>query len=75
MGGEVAFSCLHLVDSPCQKLPQPHKGVWGEGGGVLAVIGSGCIGGPVLEEHAPSAGPLGPVGSFHEFGGGNFGSW
>ena len=38
---------------------------------MLVVWGRGRISGPVLEEHVPSAGPEGLVGSSHEFGGGN----
>ena len=44
--------------------------MWGEGGGVLIVWGSGHIGGQVLEEHVPSAGPEGLIGFFHKLGGG-----
>jgi len=43
VGGQVAFSCSHLVDSACHKLSQPHKGVWCEGGGVYVVGGVGAL--------------------------------
>jgi len=45
--------------------------VWGEGGGVPVVRGCGVAGGPVLEEHVPSAGSEGPVGSAHQLWWGN----
>jgi len=45
--------------------------VWGEGGGVLVVPERGVVGGPVLEEHVPSAGSERPVGSSHELWWGN----
>jgi len=41
-------------------------------GGVLVVWGRRVVGGPVLEEHVPSAGSEGPVCSSHEFWWGNF---
>ena len=58
------------MDSYCHELPQTHEGVWGEGRGVLVVRGCGGIGGPIMEEHAPSAGLKGLVGVSHEFWGG-----
>jgi len=61
-----------LKDSPCHELPQPHEGVWGEGGGVFVVQGCWGVDGPVLEEHVPSAGSEGLVGLSHEFLGGMF---
>ena len=48
VGGQVAFPCPHLVDSPCHKLSQAHKGVGGEGGGVVVVRGCGVVFDPVL---------------------------
>ena len=75
VGGQVALCRSHLVDPTCHELPQAHEGLWGEGGGVLVVWGSGRIGGLVLEEHVPSAGPEGLVGLFHELGGRDVYSW
>jgi len=66
VGSQVAFRCSHLVDPSCHKLPQSHKGVRGEGGGVFVVRGRGVVGSPVLDEHVPSAGPEGQVGLSHE---------
>ena len=69
VGGQLAFSCLHLVDSSCQKLPQTHKGVWGEGGGVFVVRGGGCISVLVLEEQVPNVVPECTVRLSHELWG------
>ena len=66
MGGQVALCRPHLMDSSCYKLTQPHKGVWGKGGGVLLVRGCRVVGDPVLDEHVPSTGPEGLVGFSHE---------
>ena len=66
VGSLVALCCSHLVDPSGHKLPQPHKGVWGEGGGVFGVRGGGVVGGPVLDEHVASAGPERLVGPRHE---------
>jgi len=66
VGGQVAFSYSHLVDPPCHKLLQSYKRVWGEGGGLFVIRGSGCIGGLVLEEHVPGTVPECPVCSSHE---------
>ena len=41
---------------------------------MLVVRGCGGVGGPVLEENVPSAGPEGLVGFVHELGKGNVGS-
>ena len=57
VGGQVAFPCSHLVDSPRHELSQAHEGVGGEGGGVVVVRGCGVIFDPVLEKHVPSSGP------------------
>jgi len=46
--------------------------VRGEGRGIVVVWGSGCIGGPVLEEHVPSTVSKGLAGFSHELGEGNF---
>jgi len=54
------------MDCSRQKLTQPHKGVWGKGGGVFVVWGRGVVGDPVLDEHVPSMGPEGLVGFSHE---------
>jgi len=54
------------MDSPRHRLPQPHKGVWGEGGGIFVVRGRGVVGGPVLDEHVPTAGPESLIGFSHE---------
>ena len=59
------------MNPPRHKLPQSHKGVWGEGGGVFVIWGRGVVGGPVLEEHFPNAGSEGPVGSSQELWWGN----
>jgi len=56
VGSQIAFRRSHLMDSPCHKLPQAHKGMGGEGGGVVVVRGCGVFIGPVLEEHEPSSG-------------------
>jgi len=66
VGSQVALGCSHLVHPSCHKLPQPHKGVWREGGGVFVVRGRGVVGSPVLDEHVPSAGPEALVGPLHE---------
>ena len=66
VGSQEAFCCSHLLDPPCQKLLQPHKAVWGEGGGVFVVRGCGIVGSQVLDEHVPSVGPEGLVGPPHE---------
>jgi len=71
VGGQVAFRGYHLVDSPHNKLPQPHKGVWGEGGRIFVVRERGVIGGPVLDNQVPSAGPEGLVGFSDEIWPGN----
>jgi len=71
VGGQVALCRSHLMDSAGHKLRQPHKGVWGEGGGVFVVRGGGIVGAPVLDEHVPSAGPQGLVGFSHEIRRGN----
>jgi len=55
------------MDSSRHKLTQPHKGVWGKGGGVFLVWGRGVVSDPVLDEHVPSTGPEGLVGFSHEF--------
>ena len=68
--GQVALRRSYLVDPPSQELPQAHESVRGEGGGILVVWGCGCILGPVLEEHVPSAGQEGLVGFFHGLAGG-----
>jgi len=60
------------MDSPRHKLTQPHKGVWGKGGGLFVVWGRRIVGDPVLDGHVPSAGPEGLVGFSHEVWGGNF---
>ena len=57
VGIQIAFRRSHLMDSSCHKLPQAHKGMGGEGGGVVVVAGCGVFFGPVLEEHEPSSGP------------------
>jgi len=54
------------VDSPCHKLPLPHKGVLGEGGGVFVVLGRRVVGDPVLDDHVPSAGLESLLGFYHE---------
>jgi len=59
------------MDSPRHKLPQPHEGMSGEGGGVFVVRGHGVVSDPVMNEHVPSAGPEGLVGFFHEIWRGN----
>jgi len=71
MGRQITPRCSHLMYSPRHELPQPHEGVWGEGAGVVVVRGCGVVGGPVLEEHGPSAGREGLVGSSPELLGGN----
>jgi len=37
VGGQVNFRRFHLVNCSCHKLPQTHKGMRGEGGGILVV--------------------------------------
>jgi len=59
------------MDPSCHKLPEPHKGVRGEGRGVLIVRGCRVFGDPILEEQVFCAGPKGLVGSLHEFWWGN----
>jgi len=59
------------MDSSHHKLSQPHKGVWGEGGGVFVVRGRRIVGDPVLDDHVPSAGPEGLVGFSHKICWGN----
>ena len=75
VGSQVAFRRSHLMDSSCHKLPQAHKGVGGEGGGVVVVRGRGVFIGPVLEEHESGSGPKRPVGLSHEVWGGNICAW
>jgi len=75
VGSQVALRCSHLVDRSYHKLPKPHKGVWGEGGGVFVVRGREVVGSPVLDEHVPSAGPEGLVGPPHEVWRRNVRSW
>jgi len=72
MGSQVTLSRPHLVDSSPHKFTQPHKGVWGKGGGVFVVRGRGIVGDPVLDEHVSSAGPEGLVGVSHEVWRGDF---
>jgi len=57
VGGEVTFRRSDLVDPPCHKLSQAHKGVGGECGAVFVVRGCWVFFGPVLEKHVPSSGP------------------
>jgi len=71
VAGQVAFGHSPLRDTYCQMLTEAHEGLWREGGGFLVVWRGGDIGGPVLEEQIPSAGPEGLVGSLHGLGGGN----
>jgi len=59
------------MDSSRHKLSQPHKGVWGDGGGVFVVRGRGIVSDPILEEHVPSAGLEGLVGFSLEIWWGN----
>jgi len=59
------------MDSARHKLPQPHKGVWGERGGVFVVRGRGVVGGLVLDAHVPSTGPEDLVGFSQEIWRGN----
>ena len=70
VGGQVTLPSSHLMDSPCHKLPKAHERVWGTGRVRLILWGSGCIGGPVMEEHVPIAGPERLVCSSHELRGG-----
>jgi len=63
------------MDSSCHKLPQAHKGVGGDGVGVVVVRGRGVFIGPVLEEHEPSSGLKCQVGLSHEVWRGNIGAW
>ena len=72
VGGQVAFRRSHLVNPSCSKLPQTHERVRGEGGRIVVVWGSGCVGGPVLEVHVPSACSKDLVGFSHELGWGDF---
>jgi len=62
------------MESSCHKLVQPHKGVWGKGGGVFIVWGRGIVRDPVLGEHVPNMGSEGLVGFSHEVRRGNFSS-
>jgi len=54
------------MDSSSHKLAQPHKGVWGEAGGVLVVPVRRIIGAPLLDKHVPGVGSEGLVGSSHK---------
>jgi len=54
------------MDSTRHELTQPHKGVWGEGGGVLVIRGCRVVSDPVLDEHVLSAGSEGLVSLSHE---------
>jgi len=71
VGGKVALCRSHLVDSSRHELAQPHKGVWGTGGGVIVVRGCRIVGDPVLDGHVLSASPEGLVGFSHEIRGGD----
>jgi len=71
VGSQVAFRRPHLMDSSCHKLPQPHEGMGGEGGGVVVVRRCGVFFGPILEEPKPSSGSSGQVGFLQEVWRGN----
>jgi len=49
MGGDVAFGQAHLLDAPGHELPQSHKGVRGQAGGILVVEGGRGVGVPIFK--------------------------
>jgi len=66
VGGQIALSGSHLVDSPGNELAQAHETPWGHGGSVQVVPQRRKEGGPLLAEFVPNPFLQSVVGVVHQ---------